>query len=148
MNKSLKIRTNAGLRKPEILLDFYQTAVGEGVEGASIGKVAGRMNIHPSLIVQYFSTKENLMTELVDYVINEYGNLLKNISVHHNEPHERIHQLLDMLWSDEWYRMTDASAGFPMLSVSFRQEMKRAVINMLGYRPKKAGAPGYYKRLA
>lgn len=214
MNKPLKIRKNAELRKPEILRSFYQTIVEEGIEGASIGKVARRMNIHPSLIMHYFSTKENMMTELMDYIINEYGNLLKNISVYHDEPHERIHQLLDVLWSDEWYRMTDVSADFSMLSVSFRHEkvnrqfrnlyaqfgkflamelqrfmdagiiaagdpdvsaevlvsliegyrhfkhfyvdkdsserfrleMKRAVLNMLGYRPKQAGSNKHRQR--
>jgi AcrR family transcriptional regulator len=120
MHKPMRVRKNAEIRKPEILRSFYQTIIEEGIEGASLGKVARRMDIHPSLIMHYFSTKENMLIELVDYIVSEYGSLLRNIRVHHSEPHERIHQLLDVLWSDEWYRMTDISADFSVLSVSFR----------------------------
>lgn len=48
----------AETRKPEIFENFYQVIIAEGIEGASIGKIARRMNIHPSLIIHYFKTKK------------------------------------------------------------------------------------------
>jgi AcrR family transcriptional regulator len=45
---------NAKPRKPEILEAYYQVIIQEGLEGASIGKIAKRLNIHPSLIIHYF----------------------------------------------------------------------------------------------
>ena len=49
----------AEIRKPEILENYYQVLIEEGLEGTSIGKIAKRMDIHPSLIIHYFKTKEN-----------------------------------------------------------------------------------------
>jgi len=77
------------------------------------------MNIHPSLIMHYFSTKENMIIELVDYIINKYWLLLKNIQVGHADPHARLHELMDVLWGDEWYRATDISADFSVIAISF-----------------------------
>ena len=51
-------RKNAEIRKPEILENYYQVIIEEGIEGASIGKVADRMDIHPSLIIHYFKAKK------------------------------------------------------------------------------------------
>jgi AcrR family transcriptional regulator len=117
----MKERKNAHLRKPEILKAFYHTMVEEGIEGASIGKVARRMGIHPSLIMHYFSTKENMMREMVDFIIGEYAGLLGNIRVPRDDPHARLLLLNDVLWSDEWYGMTKISADFSLISLSFRK---------------------------
>ncbi len=116
----MRARKNAELRKPEILGFFYETIVEEGIEGASIGKVAKRMGIHPSLIMHYFSTKENMMIEMVDYIIREYSDLLNNIHVDKDDPHARLHQLLGVLWGEQWYGMTNIAADFSVISVSFR----------------------------
>ena len=62
----------ADIRKPEILENFYHVLIEEGFEGASINKIARRMNIHPSLIIHYFKTKENLTIALADYLIEKY----------------------------------------------------------------------------
>jgi AcrR family transcriptional regulator len=118
----MRVRKNAELRKPEILKSFYQTIVEEGVEGASIGKIAKRMDIHPSLIMHYFSTKEKMMIELVDYIIKEYQSLLTAIRLKHDNPHDRLMQLIDLVWSDEWYAMTDISVDFSVISLSFRNK--------------------------
>ena len=50
----------AEIRKPEILENYYQVLLEEGFEGTSIGKIARRMDIHPSLIIHYFKNKENM----------------------------------------------------------------------------------------
>jgi AcrR family transcriptional regulator len=47
----------ADRRKREILESYYQVLMEEGFEGASIGKLAQRMKIHPPLIIhQRFET--------------------------------------------------------------------------------------------
>jgi AcrR family transcriptional regulator len=119
---AVRVRKNAELRKPEILKSFYKTIVEEGMEGASIGKVAKRMDIHPSLIMHYFSTKDNMMVELVDYIINEYQSLLNTLRIVKGNPQERLLKLIDLLWGDEWYALTDVSADFSVISVSFRNK--------------------------
>ena len=37
----------------------------------------------------------------------------------HVDPHDRLHELLDILWGDEWYRTTDISADFSVIAISF-----------------------------
>ncbi len=44
----------------------------EGFDGASIGKIAKRVNIRPPLIIHYFKTKENLTLEWVEFFIQKY----------------------------------------------------------------------------
>ncbi len=62
----------ADTRKPEIIENFYQILIEEGFEGASIGKIAKRVNIRPPLIIHYFKTKENLTLEWVEFFIQKY----------------------------------------------------------------------------
>jgi AcrR family transcriptional regulator len=116
----MRIRKNAEQRKPEILRSFYETILEEGIEGASIGKVAKRIGIHPSLVMHYFTTKEQMLIELVDYIISEYRTLLDNIKIGSKDPHDRLRKLLETVWSDEWYRVTNISVDFSVLSTSFR----------------------------
>ena len=73
----MKKRLNAQIRKPKIIKSFYQTILDEGIEGASIAKVAKRININATLVLHYFGNKENMILELVDFVIDEYAKLFK-----------------------------------------------------------------------
>ena len=82
----MRQRQNAELRKPEILRNFLEILVEEGIEGASIGKVAKRMGIHPSLIMHYFSTKETLIIEAVDHIVHEYGVLIDRMKPRTADP--------------------------------------------------------------
>lgn len=127
----MKTRKNAEARIPEILQNFYLTIVEEGIEGASIGKIAKRMNIHPSLIMHYFSTKENMTLALVDYIIEEYSKLILSIQMETHDPHDRLERLIDILWSDEWYKMTDISVDFSVLAMSFRSEEINSRLQLL-----------------
>ena len=63
----------------------------KGLEGASIGKIADRLNIHPSLIIHYFKTKERMKLALVDLLIEKY-NAPEFLSLEHIEDNEeRFH---------------------------------------------------------
>ena len=59
-------------RKPEILEAYYEVLIEEGIEGASIKKIADRMGIHPSHILHYFKNKEEMAVSLMDHFINLY----------------------------------------------------------------------------
>lgn len=110
----------AELRKPEILENYYQVIIKEGIEGASIGKIAKRMNIHPSLIIHYFKTKENMTVELVDLLIEKYEapEFLK--LDHIKDLHDRFQALMDTLFSFEWSRTIDPGVHFCFYYLSFR----------------------------
>lgn len=58
-------RTDTETGKREILQSFCEVLSEEGLEEASIAKTADRNGTHPSLIIHYFSNKEEMIIALV-----------------------------------------------------------------------------------
>jgi AcrR family transcriptional regulator len=112
-------------RRAEILENYYQVLIEEGFEGASIGKIAKRLNIHPPLIIHYFKTKENMTTELVDLLIEKYESpqLLK--FDHIQDPNQRFKAFMDTIFSLEWSRTVDPGIHFGFYYLSFRNKKIR-----------------------
>lgn len=118
----MKKRQNAELRKPDILKHYYQVILKEGIEGASIAKVAKRMKINPSLIIHYFSTKDNMTVALVDHMSKIYNRLFMEMKIETDNPEKRLDRLVEIFCSDEWYNNTDISGDFSIFSISFRNK--------------------------
>jgi AcrR family transcriptional regulator len=118
----MKKRQNAELRKPDILKHYYQVILKEGIEGASIAKVAKRMKINPSLIIHYFATKDNMTVALVDYMSKIYNRLFMDMKIETDNPEKRLGHLVEIFCSDEWYNNTDISGDFSIFSISFRNK--------------------------
>jgi len=110
----------AEIRKPEILEHYYRVLIEEGFEGASIGKIAKRMDIHPSLIIHYFQTKENMTLELVKALIDRYEAPEYLQLDHISDPRERFRAFMDTLFSLEWSRTVDPGVHFGFYYLSFR----------------------------
>jgi len=110
----------AEVRKPEILENYYQILIQEGFEGASIGKVAQRMGIHPSLIIHYFKTKANMTSELVELMIEKY--MAPEMLQFHQiaDPEQRLQAMVDIIFSFEWSRTLDPGLHFGFYYLSFR----------------------------
>ena len=97
----------------------------EGFEGASIGKIAKRMDIHPSLIIHYFQTKENMTIELVKMLIDRYEAPEYLEFDHIADPHKRFQAFIDTLFSFEWSRTVDPGVHFGFYYLSFRNPAVR-----------------------
>jgi AcrR family transcriptional regulator len=115
----------AEIRKPVILENYYQIIIKEGLEGASIGKIAKRMNIHPSLIIHYFKTKEKMTEELVDLLIEKYEAPEFLDFSHISDLNQRFQALMDTIFSLEWSRTVDAGVHFGFYYLSFRKPVIR-----------------------
>jgi AcrR family transcriptional regulator len=111
----------AEIRKSEILENYYQVIIEEGLEGASIGKIAKRAKIHPSLIIHYFKTKEKMTTELVDLLIEKYEAPEFLDFSHIPDLKHRFQALMDTLFSLEWSRTVDTGVHFGFYYLSFRK---------------------------
>lgn len=113
---------NAALRKPDILESYYQVLIADGLEGASIGKIANLTGIHPSLIIHYFKNKENMKLELVDLLIEKYESpdMLDFDDIEDDEAH--FDALMDMLFSFKWSRTVEPSVHFAFYYLSLRDE--------------------------
>jgi AcrR family transcriptional regulator len=116
-------RYNAKIRIPEILEHYYQVIISEGIEGASIAKVAKRMDIHPSLIIHYFKNKENMNIELVNLIAEKFNapHFLKFENIENLE--KRLCKLMDTLFSLEWSRTVHPGVFYAFYYLSFRNPM-------------------------
>ncbi len=111
----------AEIRKSEILENYYQVNIKEGIEGSSIGKIAKRTNIHPSLIIHYFKTKEEMTVELVDLLIEKYEAPEFLDFSHISDLKHRFQALMDTIFSLEWSRTVDTGVHFGFYYLSFRK---------------------------
>lgn len=116
----MSTRLNADTQKPKIIESFYQTILEEGFEGASIAKIAARIDMKPTLIIHYFGTKEKLTLACVDHVIESYSTLLDGFKTMHDDPEQRLMALLKTIWSRAYYEKVHIAVAFSVISASFR----------------------------
>ena len=60
------------IRQKAIIKAFYKVARKEGLENASIAKVASVLDVNPSLVIHYFETKQDLIHGLIEYILERY----------------------------------------------------------------------------
>lgn len=113
---------NAAIRKPEILEGYYNVLIREGLENASISKIAKELGIHPSLIFHYFQSKENLTFELFQLIIEKFksAHLLDFTAI--EDPKQRYEALLDLIFSLQWSRTVDPGVHYGFYYQSFRDK--------------------------
>lgn len=119
----MKKRSNAEVRIPEILESYYQVIIDLGFESASIGKVAKNMDIHPSLIIHYFKSKENMNIELVDLIVDKYNSphFLKFDDI--QDLTERFIKMINVLFSFDWSRTVHPRVFYAFYYLSFRNPL-------------------------
>ncbi|MCW7752519.1 TetR/AcrR family transcriptional regulator [Desulfobotulus sp. H1] len=128
----MRKRQNAQERKPVILDAFYAAIREEGIENASVAKVAARAGIHPSLVIHYFGTKEKMLMELVDQVLETYGALIGSLP-RDGAPGERLLRILATIWGPSWYGAVAPSVVYSFLAIARRnQEVARRVDHLYG----------------
>jgi AcrR family transcriptional regulator len=81
------------VRQKGIIKAFYKVAQKEGLENASIAKVAGILEVNPSLVIHYFSTKQDLMHGLIEYILERYR-LLYNPENGTSNPKQRLVKII------------------------------------------------------
>lgn len=114
-------RLNAKHRKPAILKAFYEVIEAVGFENASVAKVAKQAGVHASLVIHYFGSKERMVLDLVDAVLETYTELIRKLP-DSGEPHKRLERLLELIWSREWHEAAGFSVVFSFLALSQRDE--------------------------
>ncbi|WP_186443020.1 TetR/AcrR family transcriptional regulator [Desulfobotulus alkaliphilus] len=128
----MRKRQNAQERKPVILDAFYDAIREEGIENASVAKVAARADIHPSLVIHYFGTKEQMLMELVDRVLEVYGQLIGRLPKD-GPPEQRLLVILSTIWGPSWYGAVALSVVYSFLAIARRnREVARRVDHLYG----------------
>ncbi|CAB1079391.1 hypothetical protein JY97_10500 [Alkalispirochaeta odontotermitis] len=113
------------VRKPEILDHFIQVINEEGLDGASIAKVAGRMGIYPSLISHYFGNRENLILELIDHLIDKYNELYRSKVNTLVDPSQKIQAFLDLIFSSEYSNLGGPLVYLELMALALRNDKVR-----------------------
>jgi AcrR family transcriptional regulator len=108
-----------------MLAAYYQVLKDEGLQGASIAKIAKRIDAPPSLLIHYFGTKEQMTIELVDYLLEEYrqgyGDRLAAIP----DPLGRLTAILDTFFDPEYHQLLDDSVFYACFYLSLRHPAVR-----------------------
>jgi len=115
----------ARIRRREMLAAYYETLLDEGLQGASLAKIAARVQAPPSLLIHYFGTKEQMTIELVDYLLERYhvtyGALFESMA----DPLERLRAIVDYLFSVEYHQLMDDRAFYALFYVSLTNSTVR-----------------------
>jgi AcrR family transcriptional regulator len=109
------------IRQKEIVEAFYEVARAEGLENASISKVAARLLINPSLIIHYFDTREELILALIEYNLERYT-VLFDIRNHYADSYSRIIAMINALFSKQWNMLFDDGVFYSCYALIFRDE--------------------------
>lgn len=119
--KSLKT-----IRQKEIIRVFYKVAKKEGLENASIAKTAAALNINPSLILHYFATREQLVSGLIDYILDQYLLIYQVDRYNGHDPRSSLLAAIDNIFSKKWNALFDDGVSYSCYSLAFRdRKIKR-----------------------
>jgi len=113
-------RDKAETRKKEILDNFYAVLIEEGLEGASIAKVAARTDINPSLVIHYFSTKEEMVVALVNRVLQMYEEAFLPRLQGIKDPRKRLEAAAETFFGSDWAGLLDHGVFYACYSLGFR----------------------------
>ena len=119
---SIKTPNKNDIRRIEILEHFQIVLKEEGFEGASIAKIAKKVGVHPSLLIHYFSSKEEMISELVEFTMEKYEKLVLEKTKEAVEPEDRLNSVLDLLFGFDWVNQVHTSAYYSCYSLSLRNE--------------------------
>lgn len=118
-------KSKATVRKKEILENFYEVIKQEGYENASIAKIADRMDVNPSLLIHYFKTKEEMVIDLVDFILGRYENTFLNMLNNVSDPQKRFDLVTDIMYGASWLQVTDRSVFYACYYLATRHERIR-----------------------
>ncbi|MEM7371038.1 MAG: TetR family transcriptional regulator [Bacteroidota bacterium] len=124
-------KSKATVRKQEILSHFYQVIIDEGFEGASIAKIAKRMDVNPSLLIHYFSTKESMILGLIEYIISTYSSHIMPDFSREADPAQRWEDVLDVMSQIQWDQIMDNIVFYSCYTLSLRNSEIRAQFTAL-----------------
>lgn len=117
-------------RQKEIIEAFYKVAQREGLENASLVKVAKEIDVNSSLISHYFGSKEDLIFGLINYILEKYKFIYTSAS-DGEKGENRLGKLIDNLFSKKWGELIDDGVFYSCFTLVFRDEKIKAAYKEL-----------------
>jgi AcrR family transcriptional regulator len=118
------------VRQKGIIKAFYKVARREGLENASIAKVAAVLEVNPSLVIHYFSNKQDLMQGLIEYILERYR-LLYIPENGTADPKEKLKKTIQNLFSRKWNKLFDDGVFYSSYALIFRDQRLKALYKKL-----------------
>jgi AcrR family transcriptional regulator len=109
------------LRQKEIVKAFYKVALKEGLENASIAKVAEVLEVNPSLVIHYFKSRQDLLHGLIEYIIERYK-LIYDPGNGTGQPKAKLKKVINSLFSRKWNKLFDDSVFYSGYALIFRDD--------------------------
>ena len=113
------------IRQKGIIKAFYKVAQKEGLENASIAKVAAVLDVNPSLVIHYFKTKQDLIHGLIEYILERYR-LIYNPENGTLNPADRLKKIIRNLFSRKWDKLIDDGVFYSSFALIFRDKALKA----------------------
>jgi len=113
------------IRQKGIIKSFYKVAQKEGLENASIAKVAAVLDVNPSLVIHYFETKQDLIHGLIEYILERYR-LIYNPENGTLNPADRLKKIIRNLFSRKWDKLIDDGVFYSGFALIFRHKALKA----------------------
>lgn len=110
-------------RKREIVEGFYSLSIVNGLENTSIAKIGKHLDMPPSLIMHYFPTKEILISNLIDYILEKYLEIYQPI-IRELEQNESADPslIVETLFSRNWNLLFDDGVFYSCYALIFRND--------------------------
>lgn len=118
------------VRQKEIVLAFYEVSKREGLENASIAKVAKEMGVNPSLIIHYFTSKDELIFGLISFILESYK-LIYLAEDEDIDSKSKLINVVDNLFSKKWDTLFDDGVFYSCFSLIFRNAKIKAAYREL-----------------
>lgn len=110
-------------RKKEIIEGFYNLSVVNGLENTSIAKIGKHLDMPPSLIMHYFPTRDILISNLIDYILEKYLLIYQPIIKELEDKNTADPTLIvETLFSRNWNLLFDDGVFYSCFALIFRNE--------------------------
>jgi len=109
-------------QQKRIVEAFYEVAKREGIENTSFGKVAKELDMHQSLVVHYFSTKEEMLLGLIDLIMIRYENIYQS-DTEQKDALDKLVNVMNNIFSRKWDSYIDDSIFYNCFALIFRNEV-------------------------
>jgi AcrR family transcriptional regulator len=109
-------------QQKKIVEAFYKVARHEGIENVSFGRIAKELDMHQSLVVHYFSNKEEMLLGLIDFIIAGYQNIYQS-EEGHDDPMDKLKDVLNNIFSRRWNSYVDDSIFYNCYALIYRNDV-------------------------
>ena len=118
------------VRQKEIINAFYIVAKKEGLENASLAKVAKEMGVNTSLVLHYFTSKDELIFGLISYILENYKEIYTSENKK-NSKNSKLRNIINNLFSRNWNELIDDGVFYSCFTLIFRDAKIKAAFKDL-----------------